>query len=118
MVAVMMRASSGPPNSLMSAPAAKMRSPPVTTTAPGGSAVSASAWARSSPHEGARQGVDLRVVEGEDGHAVVASFESDQLGFVGHGDSLTAQAPTPRNSSSAADHGSRRRSRTSDSSSS
>ena len=35
------RASSGPPNSLMSAPAANSRSPPVTTTAPGGSSVSA-----------------------------------------------------------------------------
>ena len=31
----MLRASSGPANSLMSAPAAKIRSPPVTTTAPG-----------------------------------------------------------------------------------
>src|SRR5437899_800865 len=37
------RASSGPPNSEMSAPAAKMRSPPVTTTAPGGSRVSSAA---------------------------------------------------------------------------
>src|SRR5215471_11992416 len=46
-VVPMTRASSGPPNSLMSAPAAKMRSPPVTTTAPGRSAASASAWARS-----------------------------------------------------------------------
>src|SRR5437764_4932697 len=41
------RASSGPPNSLMSAPAAKMRSPPQTTTAPGGSDVSDSAAAAS-----------------------------------------------------------------------
>ena len=32
-------ASDGPPNSEMSAPAAKIRSPPVTTTAPGGSSV-------------------------------------------------------------------------------
>src|SRR5947209_3910327 len=47
MATVMPRASSGPPNSLMSAPAAKMRSPPVTTTAPGGSAASASAAVRS-----------------------------------------------------------------------
>ena len=34
-------ASAGPPNSLMSAPAANTLSPPVTTTAPGGSSVSA-----------------------------------------------------------------------------
>ena len=38
---------SGPPNSPMSAPAAKMRSLPVTTTAPGGLAVRSSAAARS-----------------------------------------------------------------------
>src|SRR4051812_30050181 len=47
MAVVMTRPSSGPPNSLMSAPAAKMRSPPVTTTAPGRSAASASARARN-----------------------------------------------------------------------
>jgi hypothetical protein len=40
-------ASVAPPNSEMSAPAAKIRSPPVTTTAPGGSSVRARAASRS-----------------------------------------------------------------------
>ena len=66
-------ASSGPPNSVMSAPAAKIRSPPVTTTAPGGSAVQlAAATAGSWREQRRRQRVHLRVVEGDDGDAVVA----------------------------------------------
>src|SRR5438552_2874683 len=45
----MRAASSGPPNSEMSAPAAKILSPPVTTTAPGGSAVRPRAASAISP---------------------------------------------------------------------
>ena len=46
--AVIVPASSWPPNSEMSAPAAKTRSPPVITTAPGRSAASSSAASCSS----------------------------------------------------------------------
>src|SRR5947209_6264316 len=46
---LMRAASSGPPNSEMSAPAAKILSPPVTTTAPGGSAVNPRAASVISP---------------------------------------------------------------------
>ena len=48
------RASSGPPNSVMSAPAANSRSPPVTTTAPGGSSVSAGRRGLQLAEEGLR----------------------------------------------------------------
>ena len=80
----MTAASWGPPNSEMSAPAAKIRSPPVTTTAPGGSACRSSATAFSWREQRGRQRVDLRVVERDDGDAVVTSFDVDQFGFVGH----------------------------------
>ena len=66
------RASSGPPNSVMSAPAAKIRSPPVTTTAPGRSVVQRIDRAPELAEHLGRDGVDLGVLEAEDGDAVVA----------------------------------------------
>src|SRR4029453_15676255 len=50
---------SGPPNSEMSAPAAKIRSPPVTTTAPGGSSVRATATASSCASNPLDKGLTL-----------------------------------------------------------
>ena len=71
----------------MSAPAAKMRSPPVTTTAPGGSAVSVGRRVAQLGEQLLRQRVHLRVVERDDGDAVVASFEQHEFSH--------APQPTP-----------------------
>ena len=57
--AVIAPASSAPVNSEMSAPAAKIRSPPVTTTAPGGSALNASAASFSSASRAADRALTL-----------------------------------------------------------
>ena len=65
-------------NSEISAPAAKIRSPPVTTTAPGGSSRKPSATAVQLAEHRRRQRVDLGVVEAHDGHTVVAPFEVDE----------------------------------------
>ena len=95
------RASGGPrpTKPVMSAPAAKIRSPPVTTTAPGGSAISVSAVARQLGDQRARQRVDLRVVEGDDGDPVVASFEADQGGLVAHARNVVPPLPSKRRAS-------------------
>ena len=84
------RASSGPPNSEMSAPAAKIRSPPVTTTAPGGSVGEIVGDLVQRGDDRARQGVHLAVVQRDDGDPVVAAFQQDHV--IAH----AAILPAPR----------------------
>ena len=87
--AVIGPASSAPPNSEMSAPAAKIRSPPVTTTAPGRVGGQLDAASRQLGQQRPGQGVDLAVGQGDDGDAVVATIEVEQLA---HGASLAPRS--------------------------
>ena len=91
---------------VMSAPAAKIRSPPVTTTAPGGSSVSASAACPQLRPQRRGDGVDLRVVQRDHRHAVVASLQVHQL--VGH-DRPTLRRLSPVRASRLAEEDVRRR---------
>ena len=97
----------------MSAPAANTRSPPVTTTAPGGSSVSAVAAPSELAQQLRGERVDLGVVEAHDGHAVVAALDGDERRSVpGMAGTLRCRSRLPgrpASSSSAAVHGSRRR---------
>ena len=76
-------------------PPAKIRSPPVTTTAPGGSSRSDVGGALELAQQLRGEGVDLRVVEADDGDAVVAALDADQ-GGLGHGADATTAARATR----------------------
>ena len=85
MPAVIGPASSAPPNSEMSAPAAKIRSPPVMTTAPRRIRVQRRRGLAELGQQRLGEGVDLAVGQRDDGDAVVATIEVEQLC---HGPSL------------------------------
>ena len=85
--------SSAERNSEISAPAAKIRSPPVTTTAPGGAARSDSAAPLELPQQLGRQRVHLGVVEADDGDAVVRGARRAREGLSDMAGTLAVDLP-------------------------
>ena len=72
------RVGAGPSSSTMSAPAAKIRRPPHSTTAPGGSSRSSVGDGVDLAEHGAREGVHLGPVEPDQGDAVGAALDGDE----------------------------------------
>ena len=94
--AVIGPASSGPPNSEMSAPAAKISSPPVTTTARADRR-SARRRPRAARRSSARdRALTFPLAQGDDGDAVVAPLEGEELrhaASLAHARSVFATGP-------------------------